>query len=490
MKKNNLFKAVGIVILVYVLLSWIIPIVYSIGGFKGEVSNQIGFVSLTSILLETFSGFGSVILYVLLVGAFYGVLKVTGAYDRMLNTLIEKTSGKEKIALISIIVIMALISSVAGLDLGLIILFPLLIELVVKMGYDKFVALSSTVGATIIGMYGSTLSGTMYGANHKILGLEKYDQIIPKVALFVLGLAALITFVILYVKKAGLNKAVKVSKTKDVKKDAKKESKEKVKKVASKKKESKAVNENKASGACGAFIILGIVLLVIFLGTVAWDDIFKSNWFATAHTSWTGVKVGEFPILAKLFGGLNAFGTWLEPTRFQTYGLLLVFAMIALKFVYKTNLKDVFEGFVEGIKEFVVPALLTLLACSVFVLVYYNPFLSVVTKNLLTKDFNVALAGIYTIINSVFYVDYYYVAYASLYGLIDVFKDKTVLSILSVMYVNLYSLVMLIAPTSVLLLISLYISDIKYTEWFKFIWKLVLTLFLISFIVFVIMLIA
>ena len=97
MKKNNLFKAVGIVILIYILMSWIVPIIYGIAGAKtDDVSTQIGFVSILSVILETFSGFGTVVLYVLLVGAFYGVLKVTGAYDKVMELLSEKSKGKDK----------------------------------------------------------------------------------------------------------------------------------------------------------------------------------------------------------------------------------------------------------------------------------------------------------------------------------------------------------------------------------------------------------
>ena len=131
MKKNNLFKAVGIVILAYILMSWIVPIIYSITGTEAQVSYQIGFVSILSVLLETFSGFGTVVVYVLLVGAFYGVLKVTGAYDKVLELLSSKASGKEKGVLISTIVGMAIISSVSGLDLGLLVVFPILISLLV-----------------------------------------------------------------------------------------------------------------------------------------------------------------------------------------------------------------------------------------------------------------------------------------------------------------------------------------------------------------------
>lgn len=501
MKKNNLFKAVGIVILIYILMSWIVPIIYSVAGIDGEVSYQIGFVSILSVLLETFSVFGTVILYVLLVGAFYGVLKATGAYDKLIELLSSKANGREKGVLIGIIVLMAVISSISGLDLGLLVVFPILISLIVKMGYDKLVALSATLGATVIGMYGATFAGTLYGLNNTVLNLKTFDQFIPKLIFLVVGVVGLVLFVLMYCKKKnfkfGEKKLVEKSDKKDDSKDSKKSSnikknsktksavKSSSKKVAAVKKNNK---EKKERTALPALIIVGIVMLLFFVGTTSWEGIFGSNWFSSAHESWTGFKIGGFDILNKLFGGVDAFGSWNTPVRFQVYSMILIVAMVILAIVYRTKADECFEGFVDGIKSFVVPAILTILACSLFVFIYYNPVLTPVSSLLLGKDFNVALTGIYTIINSVFYVDYYYLAYSVLYSITSVYSDSTVLSIISVMFTNLYSLVMLVAPTSILLLITLSISDVKYTEWFKFIWKLALALLVVSFIVFSVML--
>ncbi len=501
MKKNNLFKAVGIVILIYILMSWIVPIIYSVAGIDGKVSYQIGFVSILSVLLETFSGFGTVILYVLLVGAFYGVLKATGAYDKLIELLSSKANGREKGVLIGIIVLMAVISSISGLDLGLLVVFPILISLIVKMGYDKLVALSATLGATVIGMYGATFAGTLYGLNNTVLNLKTFDQFIPKLIFLVVGVVGLVLFVLMYCKKKdfkfGEKKLVEKSDKKDDSKDSKKSSnikknsktksavKSSSKKVAAVKKNNK---EKKERTALPALIIVGIVMLLFFVGTTSWEGIFGSNWFSSAHESWTGFKIGGFDILNKLFGGVDAFGSWNTPVRFQVYSMILIVAMVILAIVYRTKVDECFEGFVDGIKSFVVPAILTILACSLFVFIYYNPVLTPVSSLLLGKDFNVALTGIYTIINSVFYVDYYYLAYSVLYSITSVYSDSTVLSIISVMFTNLYSLVMLVAPTSILLLITLSISDVKYTEWFKFIWKLALALLVVSFIVFSVML--
>lgn len=492
MKKNNLFKAVGIVILIYILMSWIVPIIYGIAGVKTDnVSTQIGFVSILSVILETFSGFGTVVLYVLLVGAFYGVLKVTGAYDKVMELLSEKSKGKEKGVLVAIIVVMALISSITGLDLGLLVLYPILIGLLVKMGYDKLVALSATVGATIIGMYGATFAGTLYGLNNDVLSLKPYDQIVPKIIFLVVGVAALLFFVLMYCKKKDFKfetkkKVAKVSSKKDSK--VKKETKVKKEIKSDSKNGKKTKKEKKERTAIPALVIIGILMLVFLVGTTSWEAIFGSNLLSNAHEAWTGFKIGGFEILNKLFGGVEAMGTWNTPARFETYSMLLILAMVAIAIVYRTKVSECFEGFVDGIKSFVIPTILTILACSVFVFVYYNPVLNTVSQLLLTEDFNVALSGIYTIINSVFYVDYYYLAYSVLYGITSKYSDTAVLSILSVMFTNLYSLVMLVAPTSVLLLASLSISEVKYTEWIKFIWKLALTLLIVSFIVFSVML--
>lgn len=479
MKKSNLFKAIGIVILFYVAFTWIVPIIYSIAGLEGEVSNQIGLVSFISVILETFSGFGTTILYILLVGGFYGVLKATGAYEALMDKLSSKTNGKEKCTLITIIVVLAVLASIAGLDLAFLIVYPILIGLIVKMGYDKLVAVASTVGATLVGMYGATLAGTLYGANNQMLQLKTYDNILVKVILFVLGLAALIAMVIIYNNKNNLPKTEK-----PVKKADKKETKKDAKKSAPKKTLKTGVS------AMPALIVCGLLFLVVVVGTINFGGIFGTDaegmtWLVKAHNAWTEWTIGNFPVLGKLFGGVEALGTWINPNRFQTYSLLLVIAMLIIKFCYRTKTEDAFEGFVDGIKSFIIPAMLAILAYSVFVFVYYNPTISVVTGNLLTKKFNVLLSGLYVLINSVFYVDYYYLAYSLLYG--TVYTDAQSLSILSVMFTSLYSLVMLIAPTSVLLMVTLSISDVKYTDWIKFIWKLVLVLFVIALIVLSIM---
>ena len=106
----------------------------------------------------------------------------------------------------------------------------------------------------------------------------------------------------------------------------------------------------------------------------------------------------------------------------------------------------------------------------------------------LADKFNVALTGIFSLVGGVFYVDYYYYSYYVLPYIGQVAGDANLYSLVNIMFTSLYSLAMLIAPTSVLMLISLAVANVSYKEWIKHIWKLFLSLLVVAFIVFSIML--
>lgn len=491
MKKNNLFKILGIVLAGYVLLSWLVPIVVSIFGWKVEASYQIGLTKFGSTFIDAFAGFSNVIVFILLIGGLYAVMDATGAYKPAIEKLAEKFKGKEKLVLITIIVLMAIISSITGLELGLLILFPFIISLVLMMGYDKIIALVATFGATIVGMYGATYAGTLYGYLDGFMQTKPTDNILAKVILFVLALGLLIGFTLIYMKKNNMlpektaNKAKK-SKEKAAKKTVKSETKkEKVKKADKKEK-----TEEKEKKVWPLLLVLGLLFLVLILGTTAWGNIFSSNWFATAHdTIMNKWKIGGFKVVEKLFGGLDAFGTWTSSTRYVSYSIMILFAVATLAIVYKVKLKDAFDAFVKGIKEYVVPAFLALIAYSIFVFTIYYPVLGVITTWItgLTDSFNIVTSGLHAIISSVFYPDFSYYGYYIVYTFVQTIQDTSLYSLIGLVFTNLYALVMLVAPTSVLLLTSLSISEVKYTEWLKFIWKYALCLLVVSFIVFTVL---
>ena len=443
MNTRKIFKVAVIALLSYVLLSWVLPLCIDI--FGGEApAVQIGLVPAFLAFVETFTGFGNTFVYIVSVGVFYAVLKASGQYDAIVNKIVNKLRGSEKLFIISTIVIMTIISSIVGLDLGLLIVFPLLISVVLRLGYDKFVALSTAVVPVAIGTFGATFASTNYGVTNSILGLSMSDGLIFKAILLVLGIAFTIAYVLLYIKKNNF------------------------------KLNAEEIKEERKT--LFTSIILIVLFVIFLLGTISWGSIYTNNIFEKAHEAVMGVTVGNFDVFNKLFGGVAAFGSWNTPYRFEYYSVLLLIATFIIAIVKKVKKDDFFNAVVEGIKEYIVYALLAMIALAVFVFAYYYPIIQTVQTWLLglTKEFNVAIGAIYSIISGIVYPDYYYYAYYVVGSMGTTFPDAA--NVASIISTALYGVLILMAPTSVILLISLALTDTRYGEWVKYIWKLVLAL--------------
>ena len=291
MKKNNLFKILGIVILAYCLLTWILPTASSFGTLEGATRNQMGIFYLAEVPFESLGAFGNLLVFILLTGGFYGVLEATGVYKRVVKLFTDKFKGKEKVFLIAVICLMAILSSITGLEMGLFFIFPLLISILLMMGYDKLTALSATLGATVVGMFGATFAGTLYGTGNQSFNLTMTSEIVAKLILLVLGVALLLFFTLTYVKNQKSNEKNKLAKEDQ--------------------NLFTEITEDKNKKLWPFILVVDLILLVLVLGTTDWKSIFGSNLFSNAHDWLMAVKIGDFAIFNKLFGGLTAFGTGL-----------------------------------------------------------------------------------------------------------------------------------------------------------------------------------
>ena len=121
MKKHNTVKVVLITMVLFMLLSWILPAAYFQSSYVSQGRVQMGLFDLFSYPVTAVSYFGFIALFVLVVGGFYGVLYKTGAYRTLLDTIVKKFKGKEKIVLSVIMVLFAILTSVCGLELGIIV---------------------------------------------------------------------------------------------------------------------------------------------------------------------------------------------------------------------------------------------------------------------------------------------------------------------------------------------------------------------------------
>ena len=542
--KNNTLKVVLVTIFALCVLAWILPAAYYSGEYMDQGRTQIGLFDVFNYSLTSLSYFGYIGLFIILVGGFYGILYKIPAYRSFLDKIVAICKGKEAWTLSIIMVLLALITSVCGLQMGLILFFPMLAAVILLMGYDKIVVALTLVGSTMIGMAGTTFGHTNTSVLTSTLGLDIMKVAPINFLVLVLGLALLIFNTLWYAKKSNIvsKSALKAAKT-VVKSEnegvVKEEKKAPAKKSAAKKTTSKGTTKktttkkstgNKKTANSKAkssskssrkdikaaskgddvivvkesivndsvekfvpsvvdskhkiwpvvtgFIIMFIVMLLAF---IPWSDVFKNNYFVEMSEGVSTFKLFGFEFFGKLLGSFNVFGQW------SITDLFVVMAAISalLIIIYKVNIDDALEGFVNGAKKAFLPAVISLLVYTVLVITTYHPYQLAIYKALLsiTKGFNIVPSAIAALLTGLFNQDPAYSFQAVLPYFVGTITNSGVYETVSVLFQSLYGVVMLVAPTGLILMVVLAYMEISYKEWLKAIWKLLVELVLVSLVV-------
>ncbi len=551
MKKHNILKVVLLTILVVVLCTWIFPSasfdnsLYTLT--EGERA-QAGLFDVFAYPMVAVMYFGNILLYTLAVGAFYGVLSRIPAYEKLVDRIVSQFRGLESLFLGLVVVLIAAIVSVTGMMVPILFLFPFIISVVLKMGYNKLVAATVTVGPTLAGVSGTTLGVMTTGYMNQLLAITSFDEMVSKLIVLCVYVVLLIAFLVLYGKKTR-NVVVETMNTE--KEDQKSLSNEKYeqtkleiasdsKKVDASKKEKDATssqkstkskdstkknatkgsnNQKTSSGKRGRpaknrasmakdsaetlviranskkkvhvwplVIIFDLVLIILGLSVFDWNGLFEITWFTDATKSvLTYAPIADFPIFGKLLGTVGAFGEWslnIEITAF----ILIATCIVGL--VYAVKWSDFIDGICDGVKKAFGPGLIMLLTYVVLVLTTYHPFQLCITKFLLdlTSGINVVTMSVIAMFASFFNVDMVYVAQSTLPYVQTIITDTTLYPLIGLIFQAMYGLILLIAPTSFLLMGTLTYLDIPYTQWIKHIWKFFLVLLAVLVVIFLIVL--
>lgn len=478
MKKHNTVKIVLVTMLVFMLLSWILPAAYFQESYMEQGRVQMGLFDLFSYPTTAISYFGYIAIFVLVVGGFYGILNKIPAYRILLDKISKAFKKKGKLVVSIMMVLLAVITSICGLQLGLIMFFPFLIAIILLMGYDKLVAALTVVGSTMIGIAGTTFAYANTSVVIATLSIKITANMLVKVIILVVGLGLLIFNTIRHINKIEVSSKSKKTKGKNETKDSQNSLAAKLEDFVP------AATKSKAS-VWPLVIVLAVMFVIMIMAFISWSSAFSLNIFDKATTAVTDFKIFGFPLFAKLLGNVNPFGSW---TLVDLIATMVIFAGI-LMIIYKIKFNDGLQAFITGAKRALEPAVLVVLIYTCLVIVTYHPYQLVIYKTLLglTKGFNLLTSIPVAILASVFNADPLYAFQSVLPYLSSIVTKKAVYSTIAVVYQALYGITMLAAPTSVILMMTLSYLGISYKEWFKNIWKLLLELFVATIIIFIIL---
>ena len=483
-KKYGLIKVLSVMLLLVVVCS------YFIKGRQGEIAYlALGDVFLN--YLQSFYYFFDTALFILAVGGFYGVLNKIPAYKRMLEGIVEKVGDKRRVFVIVVTILMALVSSLTGLNTILLVIIPMFISIILLLGYDKLVAISSVIGGVIVGLIGgvfltvkdpNSYYALTYTTIDKLVGMDgHFANVLPKVLLLVLSIGLLVWYILSYIKRTNAGREVyELSKGDVLYIDTKVNNK---KRKAKTEEENEEVEEKKPR-VWPLAILLVLLFIILVLGYLPWVDLFKLDIFNKFHEWLLGLKIGNYEVMVNVISSsltqYGAFGTWAGMGNYMMVMFVMVIFSIILVLGYRVKFDDLMDGFIYGIKKMIPASLVVALAYTVLVCSYNNGFIeTLITMANDSFGDNALIHSGLAILGSVFSVDLYY-ASASIFATITSnLTESANLAVYATMFQSLFGIVQIIGPTSLLLLVGLSYLEVPYKTWIKYIWRFVVELLII-----------
>ena len=436
MKKYNIFKILTIVILLTMVLSYFIPgseIGY--GGIEKGTIMPVTFANLFNNGITAVNALVATIMYVLVIGIFYFVLRKTGRYETLVDNTASVFDTNRGIFVVITVFVLGLVTLFSGDMLAMLIFVPFLYDVLTRLGFNKFSNILATIGSILVGLSGATYT---YYIN-SYLSLTVKDGLAAKITLGLVGLVSIVAFILIFNKNKKLNGEVRKSTMKKM---------------------------------IPLYVTFALLFVFVVLGFVNWKAYFGFDGFETFLNNLREAKVAKVSVFDAIIGASVApFGEW------QTYnmGALIMFATVLLALIYRLKINDFFEAFGEGLKKAFPYAIIVTLANLVLVNVYTSGIFYTISMALTGKNIDIFTSSVTSMLSSIMYPDYGYSAQFTLTSLMGTSATDYQL-IFAVVFQAIYSLFLLISPTSILLLFALNKTETRYIEWIKYIGKYFLVL--------------
>ena len=546
MKKYHTLLVVTITILFVMLLTWILPITYFSGDLVAGDRMQAGIFSTLTYSLFTFFNFIYIFLYLIFVGGLYGLLNKTGVYRALLDRVVNHVKTRKVLWLIITVLLIGLVVSFTGYTFQILIILPFIAAIVLLLGYDKITAAMITVGSVSVGVIGSTFSKAIVGKLNELAENVSYtDLVIPKAVLLVVCAAILILNIVHYAKKHVVKENVEEGFLVPAKVTGKKYKiwplvvifiifavvmtlaaidwsnafnvtffDDALKTIKSwpvlskyivltvgvfgvlyniltslykRKKLAKKTEQLMSKRRKIVTIVLGVIAFLALL-KIMLEDVFGVTKFM--NNALEAIKVDGLIAgftFEKLLGAVAAFGSW----NYNDYLMLIIVMCIAVKFIYHIKIVDVIDSLGQGCKKVLYACVVVMLTYTVLILLSSHPVGLTILKPILelTDGLNILTYPLCTLISALFNTDFAYYEYGvlNLSYAASAFSGTGVLPLAEFITQTMYGFAIAIAPTSVVLLFTLSVLDIKYTTWLKKMLFVLLELLLALFIAYLVL---
>lgn len=457
-EKYDLIKVSGILVLLSVILTWLIPYGYFSGSeMVTDEITRVGFIDFAQQGLYGIYYFSVLVTFLFVLGGFYQVLSKRAGYQKLVKSISEKLKGREIPFVLIISLVFAICTSMVNEYFPLLALIPFVITILNRLKVDKISAFVSTFGGMLVGTIGSTYSAKVVGQFTRVFTSASADNVLlTQAILFVIAYLLLAAFTLLRMRKMSTKNFVAYDKF-----------------------ELEKLENSKKAPKTWAYAI-GIVLFVVVtvLAYLPWET-WNVTIFTTA-TDWVNnFSISGVPFVSYVFSKFNAFGKW----DIFSIQFVMVAATILIHWFGRMSLDEIFECFGEGFKKIGNVIVVMLIVYLIVEVAVSFPVIPVVIDWIatLTKGFNSAITFVCASITSLFSVEAQYSMSLAGNYFATMFKDAHETSL--IVFQSAWGWISFFAPSSVILMMGLSYLNIPYKDWMKFIWKFLIILLVVIFVI-------
>ena len=468
-KSKTMLSAFSIILILIFglgILSHLLPNAEFVGEELVNGSGTVG-ASLADILMAPILGFESAVdvaIFVMVLGGFLAVINRTGALETGIRVLVQKLKGKEVI----LIPILMLIFSIGGTTYGMLEetvgFYVLLAATMMAAGMDPLVGSAVVLLGAGSGVLGSTINpfatGAALSALPESVAANQGLVILIATFLWLTTLLISIVFVMRYASKVQKDKGSTFLSLRE-----QKAAEKKFGSYATKMEKEEKLSFNKKI----TLVLFGLTFLVMIIGFIPWGE-----FGITFFDNFTGWLTG------------SPLGNW----WFYEAALWFLVMSIIIGMINKLGEKGIVDAFVDGADDMVGVILIVAVARGASVLMGVTHLDNYIIYNAadflskLPEFIFVPLNYILHIVLSILVPSSSGLASLStpiVGALSNQLGYSTEVTVMTMVAAN--GLVNLITPTCGAIMGGLALAKVEYSTWFKWAFKVVLTIALINILV-------
>ncbi|HEM3611032.1 TPA: YfcC family protein [Streptococcus suis] len=481
-KLPSSYTILMLIIAFMAVMTWIIPAgQYQVdeagrlvaGTYEKVAQNPQGIYDVFMAPVRAMLGHGAteaainVAFFIIMVGAFLGVVNETGALDVGIASIVKRFKGREKMLIYILMPLFALGGSTYGMGEETMAFFPLLVPVMMAVGFDSITGVAIILLGSQIGCLASTVNPFATVVASDAAGVSVADGMIWRLVFFVVILLMGVLFVANYAEK------VKNDPTKSLVYKQREADMQHFNVTAT-----QEVNAELSPAQKRVLWVFVLTFVLMICSFIPWEDL-----GVTIFTQFKDWLIG-LPFIGQVIGSsTTALGTWYFPEGAMLFGI----AGIVVGLVYGMSEERLVKSFMFGAADIFSVALICAIARGIQVIMN-DGMITATILHMGEEGLQGLSSQVFIILTYLFYLPMSFLipsssglAGASMGIMAPLGEFVNVpASLVITAFQAASGLLNLVAPTSGIVMGALALGRVEIGTWYKFVGKLIVGIMIAS----------